>query len=136
MTPTTIKINRLFSTAPYENIDLGMEATIDPGETYEEAVVKAHQQIVEAFHKVYPPITVNPEYAHLLPTQQPPLTEIKVDKIPEDELIAVMIGDIGKCTTLEGDDGLYSFKGFVARTNKPAVTAAYDLKLKELTNGM
>lgn len=131
MTPTIIKINRLFSTAPYENIDLGMEATIDPGETYDEAVIKAHQQIMETFKKIYPPVTVNPEYAHLLqPTQQAPPREIKVDKVPEEERVSKLIEDLNTCTSVKI---LESYK-LIAKLN-PTVQSAYDLKLKELTEG-
>lgn len=130
MTPTIFKVNRLFSTAPYENIQLGMEGTVDPGETYEEAVVKAHQQIVASFEEIWPFANLDTGFGPgVQPSQQTPLSEIKVEKIPEEERVRKLIDDLNTCTTLKV---LESYK-LIAKLN-PTVQAAYDMKYKELTN--
>jgi hypothetical protein len=60
--------------------------------------------------------------------------EIPVEKpIPEQERLALMIGDILKCEKLEGDDGLLSYKSFVDRASKPDITKAYEIRLKQLS---
>jgi hypothetical protein len=62
------------------------------------------------------------------------LPQIPVDKpIPEQERLAIMIGDILKCEQLEGDDGLLSYKSFVDREKKKDITDAYELRLKQLS---
>lgn len=102
--------------------DVEIEEGDDLDEVFRQVKAKVHQLVTGS----------NPESQ---PTQQVPPREIKVDKVPEEERLAAMLRDILSCTELAKPNGLLSFEAFVKLANKPDITAAYDLKLKELTEG-
>jgi hypothetical protein len=65
---TTISYKKLFPTAPYENVQYGLEIQIDEGEDPDHAkqlaVLTVNRWHSEEMSKKE--ITINPEYAHLL----------------------------------------------------------------------
>lgn len=95
--------------------DVEIEEGDDLDEVFRQVKAKVHQLVTGSI----------PESQ---PTQQAPPREIKVDKVPEEERVSKLIEDLNTCTSVKI---LESYK-LIAKLN-PAVQAAYDLKLKELT---
>lgn len=123
-----IKYEQLFPTGEYANQRLSMEIVLEPhdfceGEVpqikvAEEAFEFAKKAVNDAFQKLNPgsTLTVNPEYAHLLPISQ-------VEK-PVETRIEVLIQDIEACTEIEGVNGISSWRKIVEKN--PALQDAYD----------
>ena len=136
MTPTTLYYERIFPIAQYINEKIGIEATIDPGETYEEALVKAHQPVMQASEKINPFANLDTGFGPgIQPSSRPimaaPIPEIPVEKpIPEVDMIKGYIEAIQKCTTIPKPDGIDS--DYSLAQQYPEVKVAYDIKKAEL----
>jgi hypothetical protein len=102
------------------------------GETPHQLMDRVEDEVESWFAKRFKPSNDLPEdvrqsiinNTRVIPVEKP---------IPEQERLAIMIGDILKCEKLEGDDGLLSYKSFVDRARKPDITKAYELRLKQLS---
>ena len=100
------------------------------GETPHQLMDRVEEEVDSWFAKRFRPSATDISLANRLAND----SVIPVEKpIPELERLAIMIADILKCTTLEGDDGLLSYESFVRRENKPDITGAYNLMLKKLS---
>lgn len=103
--------------------DVEIEEGEDIDEVYRQVKAKVHQMVTGYLPE---PMAVRPIP---VPQQLGP-REIKVDKVPEEERVSKLIEDLNTCTSIKV---LESYK-LIAKLN-PSVQAAYDLKLKELTEG-
>lgn len=105
-----MKVKGTKYTAHYENgvvvaqwVSVDMEMDSSMGESPIDSLNRS-QEIVDQWYKSKNlPFESNP-----VPPGPPPV--INVQRTSEDIRIAELVGDILKCTSLEGDNGLYSYQ--------------------------
>lgn len=81
MKPTTINIQITKCPRQYEAVRLGMEATIDAGETVEDAIKAATQQLTALYAEMYQPKPKAPQAGENEPKNEQPAN----DKQPQPQ---------------------------------------------------
>ncbi len=118
---------------PYANVRLSIKIILEPGDTIEDCFKRGHHEANANFNKLFPQITVNPEYARHLTNANAeyhnaakfPMQEIQID--PKQSATERMIAAINSCTEVKT---LESFKLLVK--NNAEFQAAYDEKMNQL----
>lgn len=88
MKPTTINVQITKSPKQYEAVRLGLEATLDPGETVENAIKEATAQLNAIYEEMYQPQAKAPQTA-----QKAPATAQKEEKQESVQAEPLKFGD-------------------------------------------
>ena len=85
MKPNTINVQITRNPKQYEAVRLGLEATLDPGETVENAIKAATAQLNEIYEEMYQPSAKAPQAPQKAPQtlQKAPQTPQKAPQTPQ-----------------------------------------------------
>lgn len=121
---TTVSLSRTIPTGPYENVKVGMEATIEPGESEFDALNKLSQLISDWNAKQYRPVPEIVATVDMRTNGNPPPT-IDIEKSDPSEYLAFI-------QNAPDMAALTSFK-LIASSEKTLYNA-YCQRLKELAH--
>lgn len=118
---------------PYSNVRLSIEVILEEGDTTADAFTRGYKEANENFNRLFPQLTVNPEYAHHLTNANAeyhtggryPMPETIIE--PKQSATERMIAAINQCTEIKV---LETFKLLVK--NNAELQDAYIKKMDEL----
>ena len=114
-----ISYQRIFTLPqPFENVKMGIELIIEPGETAMDGYRTAKKIVEDSFNDIHAD-AIKQFQAQEIPIEPP---------IPEDKRISAIVSDIRTCKEVKV---LESYR-LIAKSN-PELQAAYDQKMQELT---
>jgi hypothetical protein len=125
-----VTFEMVFPIEPYRNFKLGIEGSVEPNETYEEAAQKAYDKVMSQgnvfLEKLTGPTTISNDLKpYVIPVEKP---------IPEQERIEALIQDIKAETVLRKEDGTGGLLAWRLLVEKhPALKPAYDEMLIKLS---
>lgn len=118
----------------FGNIRMSIEIILQEGDSIADAYTKGHQEANENFNRLFPQVvqaeqTDFYDAPRIVPTNDEYGQFAKLE--PKKSRVEVLIQDIERCKSLEGANGLLSWRLLVSKN--PELQPAFDKKLKELS---
>jgi len=141
MTTSEITYEQLFPNpyVQFGNIRFAIKIILQEGDAVADAFTKGHKEANENFNRLFPQVAVNPEHVNFYPPngtgdpiyQHEPATPTALPEIQiQKSRVEVLIQDIERCKSLNGANGLLSWKLLVSKN--PELQPAFDKKMEQL----